>query len=118
MKLIHEYPVTIFENEYEGKKYYKIGLSKKDMNGKYMGGYIDCRFRKDVDVDATKKIYLQDCWLDFYLKDKRTRLYVFINKFEYVQDVIEETKKEPKEESDPFKDFSNEIELTDEDLPF
>ena len=114
MKLIHEYPVKIFMNEYQGNAYYKMGLSKKDQNGNYMNGYIDCRFRKDATIDCSKKIYLQDCWLDFYVKDKVTKLYVFINKFDYVSDVIENSKIE----NDPFKDFGEEIELTDEDLPF
>lgn len=112
MKIINEYPVKIFENEYEGKKYYKLGLSKKDVNGNYMNGYMDCRFRKDASVDTSKKIYLQDCWLDFYLKDKITKPYIFINKFDYVADVIKE------EVKDPFEEFGQEIELTDEDLPF
>lgn len=112
MKLINEYPVKVFEREYEGKKYYKLGLSKKDMNGNYMSGYIDCRFRKDVEVDTSKKIYLQDCWLDFYVKDKKTNLYVFVNKFEYVSDIVKQNKK------DPFEEFGEEIELDSSDLPF
>lgn len=112
MKLINQYPVKIFENEYEGKKYYKMGLSKKDVNGNYVNGYIDCRFRKDAEVDTSKKIYLQDCWLDFYVKDKITKLYVFINKFDYVSDIIKQ------ETSDPFVEFGQEVELTDDDLPF
>ncbi len=117
MKLINEYPVKVFENEYGGKKYYKLGLSKKDQNGNYMNGYIDCRFRKDADVDASKKIYIQDAWLDFYVKDKKTNLYVFVNKFEYVSDVIKQ------EVEDPWKDMgtninTDEIVLEDKDLPF
>lgn len=112
MKIINEYPVKVFENVYEGKKYYKIGLSKKDQNGKYINGYIDCRFRKDADIDTSKKIYLQDCWLDFYIKDKTTKLYMFVNKFDYAEDVIKQ------EVKDPFEEFSEEIELKDEDLPF
>lgn len=112
MKLINEYPVKVFENKYEDKKYYKIGLSKKDQNGNYMNGYIDCRFRKDVDVDVSKKIYIQDAWLDFYVKDKKTNLYVFVNKFEYVSDIVKQ------EVKDPFEEFGDEVELTDADLPF
>lgn len=120
MKIIHEYPVKVFVNDYEGNKYYRLGLSKKDINGNYVNGYIDCRFRKGVEVDTTKKIYLQDCWLDYYVKDKITKHYIFINKFEYVGDVIKETKEEPKEESDPFEEFGeeNKVELDDLDLPF
>lgn len=112
MKVINEYPVKIFENEYQGKKFYKVGLSKKDQNGNYINGYIDARFRKDADVDASKKIYLKDCWLDFYVKDKATRVYLFINKFEYVSDVIKQ------DVGDVFEEFGQELELKDEDLPF
>ena len=110
MKLIHEYSVKVFDREYEGKKYYKIGLSKKAQDGTYINGYIDARFRKDVDVDTDKKIYIQDAWLDFYVKDKITHPFIFVNKFEYVSEAIEESKKDSSE------DFS--VELTDEDLPF
>ena len=112
MKLINEFPVKVFEKEYDGKKYYRIGLTKKDANGNYINGYIDARFRKDADVDTSKKIYLQDCWLDFYVKDKITKVYVFINAFEYVSDVVKQDVK------DLFKDLGYEMELKDEDLPF
>lgn len=57
---------------------------------------------------------MQDCWLDFYVKDKITKLYVFINKFDYVSDIVENSKIE----KDAFEEFGEEIELTDEDLPF
>ena len=112
MKIIHEFPVAVFGKEYEGKKYYRIGISKKDKDGNYINGYLDCRFRKDAEVDTSKKIYLQDCWLDFYIKDKITKPFVFINKFDYVEDVIKQEVKEP------FEEFGNELELKDEDLPF
>lgn len=114
MKVIHEYPVKVFENTYEDKKYYKIGVSKKDKEGNYINGYLDCRFRKDAEVDTSKKIYIQDAWLDFYVKDKVTHPFLFVNKFDYVSDVIEDSKIE----EDVFADFGSEIELTDEDLPF
>jgi len=118
MKLINEYPVKIYENKYDDKKYYKMGLSKKDINGNYINGYIDCRFRKDVEVDASKKIYIQDAWLDFYISDKKTKPYVFVNKFEYVSDVVKQ-----EEQEDPWKDMgtninTDEIVLEDKDLPF
>lgn len=114
MKVIHEYPVKVFENTYEDRKYYKIGISKKDQNGNYINGYLDCRFRKDAEVDTSKKIYVQDAWLDFYVKDKVTRHFLFINKFDYVSDIVEDSKVE----KDAFADLGTEVELTDEDLPF
>lgn len=49
----------------------------------------------------------------------KTFTYVLVNRVEYLGGKKEEeTKEEVESESDPFKDFSNEVELTDEDLPF
>lgn len=108
MKIINEYPVKIFSKDYEGKTYYKMGLSKKDKEGHYVNGYIDARFRKDIKVDTDKRIYIKDAWLDFYLdKDNKTKLYIFINEFSYVEDVIEES-----------KIYIDELELNDNDMPF
>ena len=108
MKIINEYPVKIFANEHEGKTYYKMGLSKKDKEGHYVNGYIDARFRKDVKIDTEKRIYIKDAWLDFYLdKDNKTRLYIFINDFSTAEEVIEDS-----------KIVLDDLELTDEDLPF
>ena len=114
MKVIQEYPVKIFKNKYQDRTYYRVGLTKKDQNGNYINGAMDCSFRKDTEVDDSKKIYIQEAWIDFYVKDKITHPYIFINKFEYVSDVIEDTKVE----TDPFADFGSEVELTDDDLPF
>ena len=110
MKIIHEYPVKVFENEYNGKKFYKIGISKKDRDGNYINGYIDAQFRKEAKVDTSKKIYIQDAWLDFFRIEKITHTYIFINAFEYVSDAIN------KIQSDPFEDLG--VEINDEDFPF
>jgi len=114
MQIIQQYPVKVFKNIYQDKTYYRIGLSKKDQNGNYINGAIDAHFRNDAEVDDSKKIYIQEAWLDFYVKDKITHPYIFINKFEYVSDVI----KDSKVEDDPFADFGKEVILTDDDLPF
>ena len=106
MKLENKYPVMIFSKEYNGNIYYNMGLSKKDQNNKYINGYINVRFKKGVQVDDKKKIYIKDAWLDFYLKDKVTVPYIFINEFEYVEDTIEKSKEE------------EEIELNNLELPF
>lgn len=114
MKIQYEYPIMIFKNEYEGKPYYSLGLSKKMQDGNYLNGYIPCQFKKNVEIDNKKKIYIKNAWLTFYIKDKKTIPYIFINEFEYVEAAIKEAKKE----TDPFKEFADEIEITDEDLPF
>lgn len=110
MRLENEHPVTIFSKEYNGNVYYNMGLSKKDQNNKYINGYMPCRFRKDVEIDDKKKIYIKEAWLDFYLKDKETKPYVFINKFDYVEDAIKKSKEDT--------DINDDFDLPDDELPF
>ena len=125
MKIENKYPVMIFSKEYNGNIYYNMGLSKKDQNNKYINGYINVRFKKGVQVDDKKKIYIKDAWLDFYLKDKVTVPYVFINEFEYVEDAIEKTKEIQANTIDvgnikasSIKTKPAEIDITDEEWPF
>lgn len=122
MNIDNKYPVMIFKREYEGKTFYNVGLSRKDRDGNYINGYMSCRFKNGVEVADKTKIYIKSAWLDFYLKDKVTVPYIFINEFETVGETIDKAKrdieinKEPA--TDPFAEFGKEIELTDADLPF
>lgn len=52
--------------------------------------------------------------------EKRTYTYVQVSNVEFLskKETGGEEKKEEVKESDPFEDFSNEVALTDEDLPF
>ena len=101
----------IFKNEY-GK--YSIGLSKKNQNGEWENTTFPVRFQKEIELENKTKIKIQEYWFDFYNwvheSKKGTSYYFFINKFEVV---------DKKEESDPFKDFGEQIQLEDsEELPF
>lgn len=118
MKLLHEYPIKIFKNEYNDRIYYKLGLSRKDQDKNTIYGSIECKFRKDAQVDDSKKIYIQDAWLDFYVKDKITRPYIFINKFDYVSDIVEDSKKEDVWANMGSVITDDDIIITDDDLPF
>lgn len=115
MNIENKYAVTIFRNEYEGKALYNVGLSKKDKDGNYVNGSISCRFKKDVSLEDKTKIYIKNAWLDFYKKDKVTVPYIFINEFEKVEETIKEAKVE-QPVSDPFAEFSNEINIDDDFL--
>ena len=110
MKIVEEYPVKVFSKQYNDKTYYKIGLSKKDGKGGYINGYMDAYFQKNTYVDSNKKIYIKDAWLDFYIKDNITHPYIFINDFDYLDDVIKE--------QTSGKVYTKDIELTDDDMPF
>ena len=62
---------TISKNEYNGKTYYKINLTKKDKKEKKLiAGSINCRFKKDIILDDKQKIKILDANLDFYNNSK------------------------------------------------
>lgn len=114
MNVSNDYAVTIFKNENTYGTFYKVGLSKKDVNGNYINGYKDCRFKKDIQLENKTKIYIKKAWIDFYVKDKKTIDYIFISEFEIATD-NQATKKEPTPVADePFTG----IEINDDDLPF
>lgn len=120
MDFKEDYIVMVFVKEYEDKKLYSIGLSKKNKQGGYDNGYISARFKKDIILENKTRIKIKEAWLSFNTNENKTFPYVFINKFE----VISEAK--PKEESNPFEEFGksiktevqDQIEITSDDLPF
>lgn len=96
----------IFKRENEYGSFYSMGISKKLEDGSYENGYIDVRFRKDIELDNMTKINIKESWLTFYLKDdgehKTTKPYIFINDFEIVEE----------------NNSSDESIIDDDDLPF
>ena len=147
MNITSEQPYTIFRNDYNQYTFYKFGISKRDATGKWINGYIRCKFKKDVVVENKTRIYLKKAWLSFDLKEKETIPFVFVSEFETVGEVIEKntvknteniekntefsrknterTAEEPQTTAelqttadDPFASFGEEIVIRDEDLPF
>ena len=124
MEIIESNLVKIFRKDYEGKSYYRAGISKKDQNGNYINGYLDVRFGKDVVLENGTNIYIKKAWISFYLKDKKTIPYVFINEFETVTQTVERIKQEAREEKhDPYEEIGNQVRIDefsilDDDLPF
>lgn len=106
MKIVSDRDEVIYKNEYQGKTYYKIKLAKKDEQDNWQNGYINCRFKKDVELNNKSHIKIKDAWVDFYLKDKVTYPYIFINDFEVTDN---------KEQKDPFAEMGEEVES---DYPF
>lgn len=128
MNIETEQQYTIFRNDFNGYSYYKIGVSKKSQSGEWINGYIRCQFKKDISLENKTKIYIRKAWLSFYLNNKETIPYIFISDFETTDETIENSKKVSQSgtetatqsvtQEDPFKDFGEEIQLSDEDLPF
>ena len=116
-KFIEEKPTMVFANEYEGKRYYSIGIGKKDVNGEWQNAYMNCQFKKDVEIHNKTKIIIKDAWLTFYKgQDKKTNWYIFINEFEIVDGVAEDDTTEEIDLNDILGDSN--IEVSDSDLPF
>ena len=112
MKVVSNREEVVYRNDYNGKALYSIKISKKDEQGNWVNGFINCRFKKGVDIKNKTSIEIKDALLDFYNKDKTTNLYLFIN--EYI--IID--KKNNNEEVDPFAEMGKQIEIDDGELPF
>ena len=117
MQIISDKEEMLFKQEKENRRFYSIGLSRKDKNGNYINGYITVVFKKDVDIPNKTKIKIKEAWLGFNIKDKITYPHIFINDF----DIVEQP-----QESNPYKDmsiktefdFGEQIKIEDSDLPF
>ena len=111
---------TIYRNDYNGNPLYSIGLSHKKQDGTWENGYMNCKFPKGTDLLNKTRIKIHSAWIDFYLKDKTTHPYIFINKYEVVQinqdeellaDIPQSTKTD-------YQTENSDIQITDADLPF
>ena len=125
MNITNEKPVMIFKKEYNGYINYSVGLSKKNQDGSYTNGYIQVRFKNGAILEDKTTIYIKKAWLSFYLKDKKTIPYIFINEFETIEQAINNAKTSVTQTGqvsvqveDPFKSFGEEVVINEEDLPF
>ena len=128
MNIVNDKPVIIFRNEYNGRISYQTSLSKKDKDGNYVNGYMPIQFKNGVEFNNQQKIYIKDAWLSFYnierenngKKNVTTHPYIFVNEFETVEETINNSKVDFENtiEEDPYVDFGNSFEISDEDLPF
>ena len=114
-KMVYKYTTK------DGKEFYSLGLSKKKQDGTWENGFISCRFKKDINLENKTKILIKGGWLDFYVKDKITNPFIFINDFEIQEDKQENKQQEVNEFSTMSTKTNyqeNEIVLNDNDLPF
>ena len=113
MNIVSNTKHIIFVKDFEGKEVYSIGLSKKDIAGNYINGYMTCRFRKGEHIPNKSNIIIKEGWLDFSVSNKKTYPYIFINEYEIVnENQTEETKK------DVYEEMGKEIEIDESELPF
>lgn len=89
MNFVEGKKCNVFVNVVNGNVFYVIGLSKKDMNGNYINGTINCKFKKGTEPTEKCKIVIKNAWLDFYIKEverngkkaKETVPFIFINEY-------------------------------------
>ena len=115
MNITNNYPVMIFKREYQGNTFYNLGLSKKDKDGNYVNGYMPCQFKNGISLEDKTKIFIKSAWLSFYLKDKETKPYIFINEYELenaqnTQNIVQNV------DSDPFADFGQQVSIDDDNF--
>ena len=132
MNIVSKVQHKIFVKDYEGKELYSIGLSKKDMQGNYINGYMTCRFRKGEHIPNKANIIIKDAWLDFSVSNKKTYPYIFINEYELVNENIHADVKqgeyktikavEQSEEevvyNNAYEEMGKEVEIDPSELPF
>lgn len=105
---------TIYRKDVNENALYTIGLSHKKQDGSWEYGYMNCRFPKAADIPNKTKIMIVSAWLDFYVKDKVTHPYIFINKYE----IIEDKQEIPQNIKTDYDNLGSDIQLSDQDLPF
>lgn len=82
MKIESNREEMIFRSDINDRAIYSIGLSQKLQDGGWERGYMPVQFRKGTDLKNQTKIKIKEAYLKFYIKDKRTNPYIFINGFE------------------------------------
>ena len=115
---------------------YKIGLNRKNQDGTYTNGSIMVKFPNNTEELENKTfIYIENAWLDFYLREstnsngetyKETIPYIFINKFRTLEEAINDGKPDfdnmatskTESVSQVANDLFDNIEITEDDLPF
>lgn len=114
----------IFAKEYNGKTYYRAGLSSKKQDGSYESAYIDVKLPKGVALNDKSKIDITKGFLSFYKnKENKDVFYIVIQELrsEYENYNTNKTKEEKKEE-DVYANFGTSIKAEDLDdgleLPF
>lgn len=127
MNISNKYPVMIFKvvDKESGKIKYTAGLSKKDMEGNYENAFFPIEFNKDVELHHKSKIQINNAWLSFYnweFDDKKgTKFFIKCNDFELIEaggELVPKDIEKSVSNTDAFKDFAKEIELSEEDYPF
>lgn len=98
--------VRVWKNEKDGKTYFTYNISNKKQDGSYENMSKICKFMKDKEPSSSCLIRIDNAFQSFYTVNDKKNDYLMI--MEYI--TLEDTK--------PENNISDEVVLTDEDLPF
>lgn len=111
-------PVTIYRKDKttsSGKTFatYSIAVSSKDKDGNWTNGYLDCAFKKDVELNNKAKINITNSFYTVNEHNGKKYLKLFIMAF----DVVEQGEVPPQAPSND-DSFMNIPDGIDAELPF
>ena len=111
-------PVTIYRKDKttsSGKTFatYSIAVSSKDKDGNWTNGYLDCAFKKDVELNNKAKINITNSFYTVNEYNGKKYLKLFIMAFE----VVEQGEVQPQSPSND-DGFMNIPDGLDAELPF
>ena len=83
-------PVTVYRKEKEtqsGGKFvtYSLGISSKDKDGNWVNGFLDCAFKKGVDVPHKAKIDIKNSFFTVSEYNDKKYIKVFVMEFDIVE---------------------------------
>ena len=101
---------VLYKNQYG----WSISDNQKQQDGTVNRFYIPVSFKKGLEEPQDKSyVSIKGFTKPYKTKDDKTGISYFIMEYE----LVGETKEEQKE-NDQYEEYANEVQLTDEDLPF
>lgn len=107
----------VWKKTYNDVDYYKIKIQQKNYDGTADTFYQEIRFKKGVSVPNETDIKIKEAFENLRKNPKdeyNPIFYLVITDFE----ILESQEQKTKNALDEFNDIMEEIEITDEDLPF
>jgi hypothetical protein len=115
-------PIRIFRSEKDNRVSYSMGVSCKLQDGSYQNGYFPVQFKKDVELSNNTEITPTDWNISFYTNNKGEKVYkLCVWEFAVGQALNQAPKEDNTQDTStdqPYIDFGNQVELSDDDIAF
>lgn len=102
----------VYRKDFENGVRFSTRIFKKDVNGNYQSTFIEVKFKKGTLLE-NETIISGNGFISFYFdKNNKPVFYIFVN--EYMENILEPTT----EYQVKTNDLPDEMNITDDDLPF